>query len=238
MLAAFGFLTPFGPARAPSPRALRWFPLVGAVVGVAIGLMWWASSKGWHGHLVPAAVAVATDLASTGMLHVDGLVDSADGLLPHLSRSRRLEVMSEPAIGAFGLAAAVAVLLLRFAAFDALRPDIALVVGIWCVSRSLMVAAMLVLPYARTTGGLATAFLGGGRVGTALAASTGVVAGAFVAVWAGGPPAAAGLGVGAIAAAAILWLACRRLGGFTGDVLGAAVVVSETAALLVSGARW
>ena len=238
MLAAFGFLTPFGPARAPSPGTVRWFPLVGAVVGVAVGLMWWASSKGWHGHLVPAALAVATDLASTGMLHVDGLADSADGLLAHLSRDRRLEVMSQPDIGAFGLAATVVVLLLRFAAFDALRPDIALVVGIWCVSRSLMVAAMLVLPYARTTGGLATAFLGGSRVGTALAASIGVAAGAFVAVWAGGAPAGAGLGAGAIAAATVLWLARRRLGGFTGDVLGAAVVVSETAALLVSGVHW
>ncbi len=238
MLAALGFLTPFGPARAPTPSALRWFPVVGAIVGAGVGLVWWASARGWHGDLVPAVLAVAADLALTGMLHVDGLADSADGLLPHLSRDRRLEVMSQPDVGAFGLAATVAVLFLRFAAFDTLRPDIALVVGIWCVSRSLMTAAMVALPYARSSGGLATAFLGGGRRGTAAAASAGVVAGTLLAVWAGGPAAAAGIGTGAAAAAAIVWLAHRRLGGFTGDVLGAAVVVSETAALLVSGARW
>ena len=176
MLAALGFLTPFGPARAPNPATLRWFPLAGAAAGPIVGLVWWAASKGWHGPLVPAALAVAADLVLTGMLHVDGLADSADGLLPHLSRERRLQVMSEPDIGAFGLAATLAVLLLRFAAFGALRPDIALVVGVWCVSRSLMVAAMLVLPYARATGGLATAFLGGGVAGSALAASAGALA--------------------------------------------------------------
>ena len=238
MLAALGFLTPFGPARAPNSAALRWFPLVGAAAGAIVGLVWWAASKGWHGPLVPAALAVATDLALTGMLHVDGLADSADGLLAHLSRERRLQVMSEPDIGAFGLATTVAVLVLRFAAFGALRPDIALVVGVWCVSRSLMVAAMLVLPYARPTGGLATAFLGGRVAGSALAASAGAAAGASLAIWAGGAPAAAGVGAAVVAVAAILWVARRRLGGFTGDVLGAAVVVSETAALLVAGVRW
>ena len=238
MLAALGFLTPFGPARAPNSAALRWFPLVGAAAGAIVGLVWWAASKGWHGPLVPAALAVVTDLVLTGMLHVDGLADSADGLLPHLSRERRLQVMSEPDVGAFGLAATVAVLLLRFAAFGALRPDIALVVGVWCVSRSLMVAAMVVLPYARPAGGLATAFLGGGVAGSALAASAGAAAGASLAIWAGGAPAAAGVGAAVVAVAAILWVARRRLGGFTGDVLGAAVVVSETAALLVAGVRW
>ncbi len=238
MLAAFGFLTLFGPSRAPSPAALRWFPVVGAVAGAIVGLVWWAASKGWHGSLVPAALAVAADLILTGLLHVDGLADSADGLLAHLSRERRLEVMSEPDVGAFGLAATLAVLLLRFAAFGSLRPDVALVVGLWCVSRSLMVLAMLVLPYARTAGGLATAFLGGGAALSALAASVGVAAGTSLAVWAGGSPAGAGVGAAVLVAAGLLWLAHRRLGGFTGDVLGAAVVLAETAALLVSGLRW
>ena len=238
MLAALGFLTPFGPSRAPNPTTVRWFPLVGAAAGAIVGLVWWAASKGWHGPLVPAALAVATDLVLTGMLHIDGLADSADGLLPHLSREHRLRVMSEPDVGAFGLAATVAVLLLRFAAFGAVHPEVALVVGVWCVSRSLMVAAMLVLPYARSTGGLATAFLGGGVAGSALAASVGAAAGTSLAIWAGGAPAAAGVGAAVVAVATLLWVARTRLGGFTGDVLGAAVVVSETAALLVSGVRW
>ena len=238
MLAALGFLTPFGPARAPNPTTLRWFPLVGAGAGAIVGLVWWAASKEWHGPLVPAALAVAADLVLTGMLHVDGLADSADGLLAHLSRERRLQVMSEPDIGAFGLAATIAVLLLRFAAFGALRPQIALVAGIWCMSRSLMVATMLALPYARPEGGLVAAFLGGRLAVSALAASLGMVVGTSLAVWAAGAAAGAGAAAAVVAVAAVAWTAHRRLGGFTGDVLGAAVVVSETAALLVSGARW
>jgi adenosylcobinamide-GDP ribazoletransferase len=238
VLAALGFLTLFGPARAPNPAALRWFPLVGAAAGGVVGLVWWATAKGWRGTLVPAALAVATDLVLTGMLHVDGLADSADGLLGHLSRERRLQVMSEPDIGAFGLATTATMLLLRFAAFGSLRPDIAFVVGIWCLSRSLMVVAMLVLPYARSTGGLATAFLGGGITVPALAASAGAAVGTSLAIWAGGAPAAVGVGAALVATMALLWFAHRRLGGFTGDVLGAVVVVSETAALVVSGVRW
>jgi len=238
VLAALGFLTPFGPARTPNPATLRWFPLVGAAAGAVVGLVWWAAAKGWHGSLVPAALAVATDLVVTGMLHADGLADSADGLLAHLSRERRLQVMSEPDVGAFGLAATAAVLLLRFAALGALRPEIALVAAYWCVSRSLMVLAMLVLPYARPAGGLATAFLGGGVAGAALAASVGVAAGTALALWAGGTAAGVGVGAAVVATGGVLWVAQRRLGGFTGDVLGAAVIVSETAALLVSGVRW
>lgn len=242
MIAALGFLTPFGPARTPHPGAVRWFPVVGLAVGAAVGAAWWAGARGWHGSLVAAGLAVTADLVLTGMLHVDGLADSADGLLPHLGRERRLQVMAEPDVGAFGLAATVGALLLRFAAFGALRPDgarvMALVAGLWCLSRSLMVAVMALLPYARPTGGLATAFLGGGRTGPALAASGGMVVGAALAVWGRGVPAAVGVVTAMAATGAVAWLARRRLGGFTGDVLGAVVVVSETVALVVSGSRW
>jgi adenosylcobinamide-GDP ribazoletransferase len=235
--AALGFLTPLGPASTPGPRTLRWFPLVGAAIGAVIGLVWWAASKGWHGPMLPAALAVLADLAVTGMLHIDGLADSADGLLPHLSRARRLEVMAQPDIGAFGLAATAAVLLLRFAALASQRPDVVLVAGVWCASRSLMVAAPVWLPYARGSG-LASAFLGDDRKVSVAVAVAGVAAGMALAVWGRGAPGAAGIALGAVTALAVLELARRRLGGFTGDVLGAAAVVAETVALVVTAARW
>jgi adenosylcobinamide-GDP ribazoletransferase len=238
VLGALGFLTVAGPARTPRPAALAWFPVVGAAIGAVVGLVWWGASAAWQGPLVPAALAVAADLVVTGLLHVDGLADSADGLLGHLSRERRLQVMSGPEIGAFGLAVTVAVLLLRFASFAGLRPEVALVAGLWCLSRSLMVGAMLVVPYAREPGGLASAFLGGPARIPRLAAAAGAAAGAALAIWSGGAAAAVGVGAGVLLPVGLLVLARRRLGGFTGDVLGAAVVLSETAALLVSGIRW
>src|SRR5438128_11964309 len=134
---ALSFLTPIGGAAAPSPRALPWFPAVGAAIGAALGGVWWVSNEIWP-PLVAAAVVVAADLALTGLLHLDGLADSADGLLPHLPRQRRLEVMTAPDVGAFGVGVSAATLLLRWSALAALRPNPALLAGLWCGSRTLM----------------------------------------------------------------------------------------------------
>ncbi len=237
MRSALGFLTPFGPAVTPGPRTLRWFPPVGAVIGAVVGAAWWASAKAWGPTLIPAALAVAVDLAATGMLHVDGLADSADGLFPHLSRDRRLQVMSQPDVGAFGMAATAAVLLLRFAAFGGQLPDVALVAGIWCLSRTVMVSATLWMPYARQAG-LASVFLGDARRATAAVVASGAVAALGLAIWGRGVAGIAGVGIGTVAGGSVLVLARRRLGGFTGDVLGAAAVVTETAALVATAARW
>src|SRR6202050_5659800 len=121
MRAALAFLTPFPDARPPTPQALRWFPVVGAVLGIALGGLWWAAAKIWP-LPVAALIVVLADLALTGMLHLDGLADTADGLLPHLPPERRLEVMREPTVGAFGVGAVVVTLLGRFAVFATLRP--------------------------------------------------------------------------------------------------------------------
>src|SRR5437588_3260832 len=220
---ALAFLTPVGGAAAPSPKALPWFPVVGAAIGAALGGVWWVAGELWP-PLVAAAVVVAADLAMTGLLHLDGLADSADGLLPHLSRERRLEVMAAPDVGAFGMGVACAAVLLRWSALAVLRPDPALLAGLWCGSRTLMATVATAVPYARDEG-LASAFLGGAW--TWSVAVFGAVLAAVLAGWAG-----AGVLVGLLVVA----LARRRIGGFTGDVLGAAGVVGETAGLLVAAA--
>jgi adenosylcobinamide-GDP ribazoletransferase len=232
---ALGFLTPVGGAATPSPRALAWFPVAGGLVGLAVGGAWWAAAKEWT-PAVAAGLAVATDVAATGMLHLDGVCDAADGLLPHLSRERRLEVMSGPEVGAFGVVVVATVLLLRWAGFEALRPAIVLIVALWAASRTWMVLAMQMLPYARPTGGLATAFRPE-RANLALGAATLVVACLVAAAWRPtvGPVA---VGAGTLAAAGVLALGYRRVGGYTGDILGAAGVIGETVGLLVACAKW
>jgi adenosylcobinamide-GDP ribazoletransferase len=231
---ALSFLTPFGGAQTPGPRTLDWFPLVGAVMGLALGGIWWTAGRAW-GAPLSAALVVAADLALTGLLHFDGLVDSADGLLPHLDRDRRLAVMSSPEAGAFGVGVGVVVLLLRWAALSALRPSVVLLVCIWCLSRTGMAVAARTQPYARLEGGLASAFSGAPRW-TPLAAG---LAGSFGLACAWRLPAGVVVaGSALVAGALVVWLARRRIGGFTGDVLGAAGVVTETAGLIVAAARW
>jgi len=230
---AVGFLTPLGGAATPSPGALAWFPVVGAGMGLVLGGVWWGASELWAGP-VPAAVVVAVDLGLTGMLHLDGLVDSADGLLPPLERGRRLDVMADPSAGAFGVGAAVTVLLLRWASLAALAPSAPLLGALWCASRLAMAGFARSVPYARP-GGLAGAFLesaGRGRLPV-----VGILLGAVL-VGLDGFDAVVGVAVLAVVSAGVVALAVRRIGGFTGDVLGAAGIVGETLGLLAAAARW
>jgi adenosylcobinamide-GDP ribazoletransferase len=206
MRAALAFLTPFPGARPPTPRALRWFPLVGLALGFALGGLWWATAKIWP-LPVAAFIVVLADLGLTGMLHLDGLADTADGLLPHLSRERRLEVMREPTVGAFGMGAGTA-----------------------------MAAVVDRVPFGRRESGLPGAFMGAplpvlGVVAVVLAAA------ALAAAWKvpAGPVAVAS---SAVAFGAVVFWARHRIGGYTGDVLGAAGMVAETIGLVVAAARW
>lgn len=231
MRRALAFLTPLGGASVPSPASLAWFPAVGAGIGLTLGAIWWLADRLWAAP-VAAAVVVVADLALTGMLHFDGLVDAADGLLPPLEPSRRLDVMADPATGAFGVGAGIAVLLLRWASLAALAPAPWLLAALWCASRFVMADVTRTVAYARP-GGLAGAFLDPGRrplVPAILLGATLVALGRGDAV--------AGVAALGLAAGAVVRLAVRRIGGFTGDVLGAAGMVGETAGLLMAAARW
>src|SRR2546430_15871112 len=98
--------------------------------------VWWAI-EGQLGALAAAALVVTADLALTGALHFDGLLDSADGLLPHLRPERRLAVMADPHVGAFAVAVGAGALLLRtpgLAAPGSARP--LLVGALWPVART------------------------------------------------------------------------------------------------------
>ena len=234
MRSALSFLTVLGRPERPGPATLDWFPLVGAALGAVLGGIWWLATRAWPAP-VAAAVVVAADLGLTGLLHLDGLVDSADGLLPPLDRERRLAVMSAPDAGAFGVGTAGAVLLLRWAALATLRPGIGLLAGLWCLSRTAMAAVARTRTYARAGGGLASLFAGPTRWPVlALGAAAAFGLGAAWRVPAG--PAA--VAAAAIAGAAVVALAERRIGGYTGDVLGATALVAETAGLVVAAARW
>lgn len=240
MRSALAFLTVVGGHAPPSRRAPAWFAVVGAALGLAVGGVWWAAAELWP-PAVAAVLAVAAGAALTGMLHLDGLADAADGLLPPLPRERRLAVMATPDVGAFGVVALVLVLGAQVASLSALAPDVLLLAGVLAATRAGMALTLVRVPYARGPGGLAAAFGAdepAGRRSVTVAALVGLAGGLACIVVARGWPGVAVAVAVVVGFAAVVALARRRLGGYTGDVLGAAGVVGETVALVVAAARW
>lgn len=231
MLSAVAFLSVIGRSSPPTGRTFRWFPVAGALIGGIVALVWWGTQEVWTVP-VAAALAIAADLAITGLLHVDGLADSVDGLLPHLDRERRLEVMRLPDVGAFALGVVPCVLLLRWVSLASGGVSPWSIVAIWCTSRTLVAAAPSFVPYARS-GGLATSFLGTSNRWVLVA----ILPAAAVLVAAQGAVGVAAAFACIATVVAVVALANHRLGGFTGDVLGASIVLSETTALLALAAR-
>jgi adenosylcobinamide-GDP ribazoletransferase len=147
-----------------------------------------------------------------------------------MDRERRLEVMREPTVGAFAVIVAVVVGLLVWSSLASLVPSVVLIAALWTLSRAAAGIALVHVPRARSDG-LAAA-ISSSRATLPLVAQ-GVLAVVAAALWDLGPGLLACAGV-VVASAAVVGLARRRLGGVTGDILGAAIVVSEAAGLLLA----
>ena len=226
VMSAVAFLTVAGRGQSPQARALWWFPVIGAGIGGVLAATHWGAGELWP-LLVVGILVVIADLVLTGGLHLDGLADSADGLLPHMDRDQRLAVMSRPDVGAFAVAAVVVVLGARWAALSVDGIESLSLVPIWAISRTLVAVTPAIVPYAHP-GGLADPFLAGARLWLALWLAPAVAGLVLIE----GVPGAVAAGVAMAASVGLVALAWRRLGGFTGDVLGAVILIAETAALL------
>jgi adenosylcobinamide-GDP ribazoletransferase len=238
LLGAVSFLTrvPTGTgavAPAELARFVPWFPLVGALVGAAVGLVY-AGAGVLLPPLVAAAVAVTAGVAVTGAFHEDGLGDTADAFMGGRDREDTLRILKDPRLGTFGVVAVAAGLLLRVAAVAALAPAAALAAlpAAHALSRAAAVGLMAAVPPAADTGlGAAYARALGRRQALLGVAAGLVLAVALLGAWA--------LPAAALAGAAALWLgllARRRIGGVGGDVLGAVQQAGEILTLLVATA--
>lgn len=218
-------------------RAAWAYPVIGLLLGALSGAVLLALCRLGVAPGVAAAAALAASLLLTGAMHEDGLADSADGLGGGADRERALEIMKDSRVGTFGAAAVALSLLARWSALAFLASKdpglaVAALSAAGAVSRSAMGAALTIWPSARPgglsaaqgeapvwSGALAVAL--GGFAAAALCgpdASFGAVAGTVV---------AAGF-VAALALAGLFYLyAAKRLGGQTGDVLGAGQQVAE-----------
>ncbi|CCG41557.1 adenosylcobinamide-GDP ribazoletransferase [Magnetospirillum molischianum] len=213
--------------------AMRCFPLVGAGLGLSAGLIVVATSS-LLPPLATALLAVLILVLATGALHEDGLADFADGLGARGGPERRLEVMHDSRNGTFGVLALVFSVALRAAALAAL-PGVGVKIGALvaaaALSRAMIPVAMRRLSPARPDGLAALA----GRPGTRCAA-TAIGIGAVIAGLGLGLSAIPAIACAAVAGLGVAELARRRLGGYTGDVLGAVAQASEIAFLLGAAA--
>jgi adenosylcobinamide-GDP ribazoletransferase len=207
-------------------RSIRYLPLVGIVVGGATGLGYALAARIWP---MPIAVALAMALAAllTGGLHEDGLADFCDGFWVARDRERTLAIMKDSRLGSHGALGLGLALLVRYAALYSMPADTVLpaLVAAHAFSRLVALAAMRSLPYARTDGGAPKPdTMALGTDGVVIAAACGALPILFVG-WPGllAAPAAAAAGL------VLAGICRRRIGGYTGDCLGAIQQVSELA---------
>jgi adenosylcobinamide-GDP ribazoletransferase len=215
-------------------RAARYFPLVGLLIGAVVGGVFWCAALVLPG-MIAAGIALAVGLLLTGALHEDGFADCCDGLGGGSTRERVLEIMRDSRLGTYGAAGLVFSIGLRWSALSALSPGQgfgALIVG-HAVSRAMIPPVLASGRYARSEG-LASHVAGVGAVEVAVALALGLLVAMIV-----GP--AAGLVAvcaSAVGAALMFGLLLRRLGGYTGDGLGAVQQVAEIAILLTFAGLW
>ena len=208
-------------------RSVPWFPVVGAMMGVLSGAVYWALN-GPLGALLAAVLAVATGAVATGCFHEDGLADTADAL-GGSTIERRLEIMKDSRVGVFGVLALVLSTLVRVFAVSSLAPVdglVALVVA-HMLGRTTAVAVMAGAPAAAGTGLGHSYAVHLPRARTAVAVVVSSVAAASL-----GLPGAVSLAAAATGAALVGLVAWRAFGGTTGDVLGATEQIAEMAVLL------
>ncbi len=212
--------------------SLYYYPLVGVFIGLILTLFYNWAKLNWPLFL-SSALTVTLWILLTAGLHLDGLMDTFDGLGVRGDRERRLEVMRDSRVGAFGAQAACLLIILKIAALSALSSNLSTLALLLApaAGRAAIVCLMGTSSYARSESGLGKVFVEGTRL------SHIVVAVLFFVV-------VSGIYLGEAAAFSallfqILFFMCIRyfflvnFGGVTGDLLGAACEINELALLII-----
>ncbi|HEY7342068.1 MAG TPA: adenosylcobinamide-GDP ribazoletransferase [Ktedonobacterales bacterium] len=225
--------------------ALPWFPLVGALLGLAlVGLDWALSFVFPLG--IRAVALLVFDALATGMLHLDGFVDCCDALLGTRTVERRLEILRDSRVGAYGALGGALLLLAKFAALTALVSGPGRVLALLAapiLGRWGMVYAVTRYPYARAAGAgapfrnrgisqlapasiillllLAASALVIGSRGSGIGTTLPLTASLLVVAW-------------LVLLGWLAWASRRLGGGLTGDTYGAACVLVELTVLVLA----
>jgi adenosylcobinamide-GDP ribazoletransferase len=222
------------PTRRAAAAAMAWAPAVGLLLGAAAAVVLELAGRWGHaGPLLAAVLAVATLAAGSRALHLDGLADTADGLGSRQPAEAALAIMKRSDIGPFGVVTLVLTMGIQVAALaqaQALGRGAPAVIAAAVTGRlALPWACRRGVPAARGTG---LGALVAGTVSPAVPVL--LTAAVLAAAWAFGIVVMIAVAAGLAASLALTALAVRRLGGITGDVLGALVEVATAACLLVT----
>jgi adenosylcobinamide-GDP ribazoletransferase len=209
-------------------RSIAFFPVVGLIIGIVLSLLYYAL------HLillapVVSAIIVAALAVITGAHHLDGLMDTCDGMVAGRTREERLAIMSDTRVGAFGITGAGIILILKYAAISSsLAP--AMLIAFPVISRWALTAAILIFPPAKTSGAGYAVKSGAGWPGYILATLAALAVSILL----------SGLVMGTILLACVLaliyftgYIFTRLYGGLSGDCYGALVEIGEVLALLL-----
>ncbi len=215
--------------------AVSLFPVAGLLIGLVPALVWYVGIQ-FLPALIAAGLAVASGLIVTGALHEDGFADCADGLGATPDRKKALEIMRDSRIGTYGALALPTTVGLRWVALASLAP----LAGLLAIliahsgSRSAITLAMRFSIYARPEG------LGQQAEGELAAGSfeTGMIIALAIAMFLGWFAGLAALAVGFVLGWLFLKYLDHRLGGFTGDGLGAIQQVAEIAIIITLAGVW
>lgn len=210
--------------------AMSLAPVVGAGLGLVLGVLLWLLRTAHAPGLVAGGVTIAAAALFTRGMHLDGLADTMDALGSYRRGEQALEIMKKSDIGPFGVAAIAITALIQAGAMSAVSP--------WALVAA-YAAGRLAIPLACRTGvpaarpeGLGALVAGTVRTPVAAALALVVAAASIVAApahpWQGPLAVALALAV----TVALVTHAVRRFGGITGDVLGAAVELATTTALV------
>ena len=233
--AAASFLTrvPFGGHGGDGTelgRALVWVPVIGAAVGAVVGFVYLGALEVWPSSIA-ASLGVAMGVLLTGAFHEDGLADTADALGGSFDRDGALRIFRDPHHGSYGVLALVLSVTLRIASLASLDGMSGLIVMTIAhsASRAAAIGVLGVVP-AATEGGLGGTYSRHAtRPRVAIAVAIGLAATFPFGVWS-----LAVVPAAVASSASLAGVSVRRIGGITGDVLGAVQQIVEIVILLVA----